>query len=155
MPVRPRRAVEPFSKKSNLQRHLKEIHGNREPDFTTEAEQTEAEAAVPTAKRRRSRSRTPGLSHLCPYPRCPRAVEGFTKRSRLRRHLQEVHGERGFQFPEDEEDSADEMEGGIHVDGFLRPIKIRKGWRGDDLRQRPPRARKKTRAESEELYSLL
>ncbi|AEO53093.1 hypothetical protein MYCTH_2293968 [Thermothelomyces thermophilus ATCC 42464] len=149
------RAVEPFPKKSNLQRHLKTVHGNREPDLTTEPEQTEAEAPPPPPRHCRRRSGTPGASHLCPYPHCPRAVEGFTKRKNLTRHLQAVHGKRGVPLTEDEEDSADEMDGGVHVDRFLRPIKIRKGWRGDDIQQRSSRVGKKARAGSEELDSFL
>ncbi|EAQ93719.1 hypothetical protein CHGG_01954 [Chaetomium globosum CBS 148.51] len=82
-----------------------------------------------------------------------RAIEGFTKRINLSRHLREVHGKRAAAFTDDEEDSADEMDGGVHVDGFLQPIKMRKGWRGEDIQQRPLRSRKKARAESEELDS--
>ncbi|KAL2157164.1 hypothetical protein VTH06DRAFT_6385 [Thermothelomyces fergusii] len=140
------RAVEPFPKKSNLQRHLKTVHGNLEPDLTTEPEQSEAEEPPPRTPRygSRRRSGTPGLSHLCPYPRCPRAIEGGCTESGGGRLMED-----------EEEDSADEMDGGIHVDRFLRPIKIRKGWRGDDIQQRAPRAPKKARAGSEELDSFL
>ncbi|GAB1309992.1 hypothetical protein MFIFM68171_00202 [Madurella fahalii] len=103
---------------------------------------------------RRSRSATPGALHLCTYPDCPRAIEGFPKRTNLVRHLKTVHGKQAADLTENEEDSMDEMEGGVHVDGFLRPIKIRKGWRGDDAQPRPPRSRrKKGRAGSEELDS--
>ncbi|KAK4129753.1 hypothetical protein N657DRAFT_653048 [Parathielavia appendiculata] len=142
------RSVEGFTKKSNYERHLKAVHGNLEPN-PTEPDVTEAE----TPTQRRSRSGTPGASHFCHYPNCPRAVEGFAKRANLARHLQTVHGKRAADFTEDEEDSADEMEGGLHVDRFLQPIKIRKGWRGEDTTQRHARSRKKARAGSEELDS--
>ncbi|KAK4038380.1 hypothetical protein C8A01DRAFT_37695 [Parachaetomium inaequale] len=144
-----RRSVVRFTKRSNFLRHLKEIHGDRTPD---PAEPAYTEAEEPS---RRSRSGTPGPAHLCPYPSCPRAVEGFTKRTNLARHLQTVHGKRAAAFTDDEEDSADEMDGGVHVDRFLQPIKMRKGWRGDDTQRRPPRSRKKARAGSEELDSFL
>ncbi|ROT40003.1 hypothetical protein SODALDRAFT_332155 [Sodiomyces alkalinus F11] len=43
---------------------------------------------------------------------------------------EEGHGEKGqiTSVIEALVKSEDEMEGGVHVDGFLRPIKIRKGW---------------------------
>lgn len=34
---------------------------------------------------------------------------------------------------EEEADSLDEMDGGVHVDGFLQTIKIRRGWRAADV----------------------
>ncbi|KAK4100757.1 hypothetical protein N658DRAFT_427192 [Parathielavia hyrcaniae] len=146
------RSVEGFTKTSNYERHVKAVHGIQEPDEPdlTEPEVAEAE----TTPKRRSRSGTPGASHFCHYPNCPRAIEGFAKRDKLARHLETVHGKRAADFTEDDEaDSADEMDGGAHVDGFLQPIKIRKGWRGEDTTQRPARARKKARAGSEELDS--
>ncbi|KXX83168.1 hypothetical protein MMYC01_200340 [Madurella mycetomatis] len=103
---------------------------------------------------RRSRSATPGVLQFCTYPGCPKAIEGFTKRANLVRHLRIVHGKKIAHLAENEEDSMDEMDGGVHVDGFLQPIKIRKGWRADDTQRRPPRRRrKKGRAGSEELDS--
>jgi hypothetical protein len=130
------RATKPLVKRSNLKRHLRDMHGNQLP--------TDA---------RRSRSGTPAISHFCPYSHCPRAIEGFTKRKGLSRHLREVHGKRAAAFTDEEEDSADEMDGGVHMDGFLQPIKMRKGWRGEDIQQRPFRSRKRARAGSEELDS--
>ncbi|KAL2015841.1 hypothetical protein VTK56DRAFT_4709 [Thermocarpiscus australiensis] len=114
----------------------------------------ELEPEQPTSTSRRSRSATPGAVHLCSYPDCPRAIEGFPKRTNLARHLQTVHGKRAADFTEDEEDSIDEMEGGVHVDRFLRPIKVRKGWRRGDIqlrRRRRPRKRAGEDAGSEEL----
>ncbi|AEO69950.1 uncharacterized protein THITE_2120715 [Thermothielavioides terrestris NRRL 8126] len=148
------RAAEGFRKRSNLERHIRTVHKDQTADYTdyTDAELTEA-GRTP---RRRSRSATPGGTvHLCHYPHCPRAVEGFRKRSNLARHLRSVHGKRAADFAEDEEDTMDEMDGGVHVDGFLRPIKVRKGWRGDDVQPRPPRSRKRARQGSEELDSFL
>jgi hypothetical protein len=142
------RSTRGFTKKSNFERHLKAVHDNREPD-PTEPDVTEPE----TPTKRRSRSATPATNYFCHYPNCPKAIEGFAKRSNLTRHLQTVHGKRAAEFTEDEEDSADEMDGGVHVDRFLQPIKLRKGWRGEDMTQRPARSRKKARAESEELDS--
>ncbi|KAK3905078.1 hypothetical protein C8A05DRAFT_13079 [Staphylotrichum tortipilum] len=147
------RAVRPFTKTSNWKRHLEQVHDGQ----ADAAELPEAEASLrqrKTPPRRRSRSGTPAgkATHFCHYADCPRALEGFTKRTNLARHLQLVHGKRAAEETEEEE-SADEMDGGVHVDRFLKPIKLRKGWRGDDATQRQARSRKKARAGSEELDS--
>ncbi|KAK3299926.1 uncharacterized protein B0H64DRAFT_379449 [Chaetomium fimeti] len=144
------KATRPFMRRSNFDRHLRDMHGDQ-PPAATEPNYTNEEA-LPA---RRSRSGTPAIAHRCPYPNCPRAIEAFTKRKNLSRHLKRVHGKRAAEFTDDEEDSADEMDGGVHVDGFLQPIKMRKGWRGEDMQQRTRacRSRKKARAESEELDS--
>ncbi|KAK3355652.1 RNA polymerase I-specific transcription initiation factor-domain-containing protein [Neurospora tetraspora] len=92
----------------------------------------------------RRRSVTPaagGDVYFCPYPECVRAVEGFARRANMHRHLKLVHGRSPPASPAGsvvggDEDSMDEMDGGIHLDGFLQPIKVRKGWRGEDLMQR-------------------
>ncbi|KAJ4290775.1 hypothetical protein N0V88_006524 [Collariella sp. IMI 366227] len=136
------RASKPFPKRSNLDRHINTVHEKR-------GDSTGAE----TPASRGSRSATPGNLHLCSYPDCFRAVEGFTKRMNLVRHIQTMHGKRVANFSEDE-DSYDEMEGGVHVDGFLKPIKFQKGWRGDDTQQRYRRW-KRAREGSEELDSFL
>ncbi|KAG7293441.1 hypothetical protein NEMBOFW57_003491 [Staphylotrichum longicolle] len=143
------RAVEPFNKKSNFERHIKTVHGgSMEP-----AKMDLGEVSEPgTPTKRRSRSGTPAAAFFCHYPNCPRATDGFNQRKNLARHLQTMHGKRAAPS-DDEEDSADEMDGGVHVDRFLQPIKIRKGWRGDDFQQRLTRARKRIRAGSEELDS--
>ena len=44
----------------------------------------------------------------------------------------------------------EEMMGGVHVDGFLRPIKARKGWRGRDKGDRKSRKGKHRRRSVEE-----
>jgi hypothetical protein len=49
------------------------------------------------------------------------------------RHLKLVH-DLGEEELLTDLDTEDEMEGAVHVDGFLKPIKIRKGWRGEDVR---------------------
>ncbi|OTB05706.1 hypothetical protein M426DRAFT_128554 [Hypoxylon sp. CI-4A] len=111
--------------------------------------------------RSRSASAAPG-AYLCSIPDCPRSVagEGFSRRQNLLRHLKLVHGfdetttttttraspgaEAGAAgavvvggvptvlLPEDV-DSEDEMLGAVHVDGFLRPIKMQRGWRTEDV----------------------
>lgn len=42
--------------------------------------------------------------------------------------------------------SEDEIEGGVHVDGFMRPIKRRRGWRGKNSEAANERRRAKSKA---------
>ncbi|KAI0837656.1 RNA polymerase I-specific transcription initiation factor-domain-containing protein [Hypoxylon sp. FL0890] len=111
--------------------------------------------------RARSRSRSvsaaPG-SYICSFRECPRAAdgEGFARRTNLLRHLKLVHGwtapESGGDdmatpatatvvLPMDEVDSEDEMYGAVHVDGFLKTIKMRRGWRAEDSAEEPRKRR--------------
>ena len=140
------RSIDPFTRKLNFERHINTVHGG--------SLRPTAFSGPSTSPGRRSRSGTPGAAHFCHYPNCPRAVEGFAKRTNLARHLQAVHGKRAAEFTDDEGDSSDEMDGGVHVDRFLKPIKIRKGWRADDSQRRLGRMNKKARAASEELDSF-
>lgn len=84
--------------------------------------------------RSRSRSGSVAGSHFCTVRGCERAAEGFTRRANLVRHMKLVHNMDGDELPV-EVGSEDEMYGAVHVDGFLKPIKMRKGWRGDDVRR--------------------
>ncbi|KAK1835477.1 hypothetical protein QBC39DRAFT_430698 [Podospora conica] len=92
---------------------------------------TDATAATPRGRR----SATPGASgkeFLCPHVTCPRAVEPFNRRANLARHIKVMHG--GVEAAAAEEQrSGDEMDGAVHVDGFLKPIRARRGWRGEDI----------------------
>ncbi|TLD26617.1 hypothetical protein PspLS_04362 [Pyricularia sp. CBS 133598] len=117
-------------------------------------------ASVRARGRRASSVATPDLGFFCPHAACRRFIKAFTRRDNLARHMKLVHGEAdpGYgrsrsrsrsrapaQSEEDGgeddeveggEDSADEMDGAVHVDGFLKPIRIRQGWRAEDLVKR-------------------
>lgn len=88
----------------------------------------------------------------CPHPRCTRHKNPFPRWDRLRDHIGKKHGvtvqrsrshssRRTFHTSSrpqlsTEEGDADEMVGGVHVDGFLRPVapgpdRGRKRKRGD------------------------
>jgi hypothetical protein len=86
-----------------------------------------------SGSRTRSRSVSNACSHFCGVRGCFRGTDGFSRRSNLLRHMKLVHNLDEADLPTDV-DSEDEMVGAVHVDGFLKPIKIRKGWRGDDVR---------------------
>lgn len=111
-----------------------------------------------TQQRSRDRSRSRSRSRrgysvapsvvrfFCPYPTCSGAISGFARRYNLKKHLISVHGKTPESLSEDEED-MDEVHGAVHVDGFLKPIRARKGWRAGDTRPSiGRRQRRKTRA---------
>ncbi|KAJ9150408.1 RNA polymerase I specific transcription initiation factor [Pleurostoma richardsiae] len=77
-----------------------------------------------------------GAGYRCPYVKCPRAAQGFTRRRDLTRHINTVHPSQETRGAPEEEDSEDEMYGAVHVDGFLKPIKPRKGWHGEPSRRK-------------------
>ncbi|KAK5630548.1 hypothetical protein RRF57_006263 [Xylaria bambusicola] len=79
----------------------------------------------------RSRSASAGGAFFCIFSNCPRSVNPFIRRLNLIRHLRLVHMYDGNELPE-AVDSQDEMHGAVHTDGFLKPIRIRPGWRGED-----------------------
>jgi hypothetical protein len=81
---------------------------------------------------------------FCPIPDCPRKTRGFNGVGKLKKHLQGGH-----QIPKDELDeyilpSDEEMDGAVHVDGFLKPLKRMGGARG-----RYKKEGKRSRDESE------
>ncbi|KAI3324521.1 hypothetical protein HD806DRAFT_48083 [Xylariaceae sp. AK1471] len=113
-------------------------------------------SVVPRRSRSQSRSRSAsaGGIHFCIVSNCVRAVDPFTRRANLIRHLKLVHHYDGNELPV-EVDSEDEMHGAVHVDGFLKPIKMRRGWRGDDVSKekemrRPRRSRRERDVRVEE-----
>lgn len=83
---------------------------------------------------RRSYSVAPSAVRVyCPYPTCSGAVNGFARRYNLKKHLIVTHGKNAESLSDDEDD-MDEVYGAVHVDGFLKPIRPRKGWRAGDSR---------------------
>ncbi|CZR56145.1 uncharacterized protein PAC_06033 [Phialocephala subalpina] len=79
---------------------------------------------------------------FCPMPGCPRRIHGFRDSNALKSHLR-----LGHKIAKDEvEDyllpSDEEMDGAVHVDGFLKPLKILGGARGSYKK-----AAKRTRVE--------
>ncbi|KAI1751845.1 RNA polymerase I-specific transcription initiation factor-domain-containing protein [Xylaria castorea] len=91
-----------------------------------------------------------GDKFFCMVSNCPRAMDPFARLQNLLRHLKLIHNYNGDELAVDVE-SEDEMHGAVHVDGFLKPIKVRPGWRGDDAakEKRKPRPRKKKIATGE------
>ena len=119
-------------------------------DSDDELKIEERDDVVAKRERARSRSVTPSVARFyCTHTVCKRAIQGFSRRNNLVRHMNLVHGEvLGDQVEGDE--SPDELYGAVHVDGFLKPIKPRPGWRSEDVRKRS-RSRKRSRDAHEEL----
>lgn len=83
---------------------------------------------------RSSRSRSASINVCyCPVQSCPRSLRPFDRKSNFRRHMSKVHP--GVDPEVIEQDSADELHDGVHVDGFMKQIKVRR-YRGRDLAKR-------------------
>jgi len=72
-----------------------------------------------------SRAASQAGAYLCPVDRCPRQAQGFDYEFNLKRHLQKAH-----KMTADKADamldSDGDMDGAVHVDGFLKPIRPRR-----------------------------
>lgn len=73
---------------------------------------------------------------FCPYTECVRGRDGFSKKSYLSTHLKIIHKLDRKGLEEAQEDSQEEMDGGVHVDGFMKELRRKAGWRGVDGKQR-------------------
>lgn len=90
-------------------------------------------ARTPGSRRSSMSEHSMGL-FLCPVPSCPRSTQRFDRKRNLKRHIRLVHPD--VDESASEVDSGDEMQGAVHVDGFLRPINPGRGWRGRDVNPR-------------------
>lgn len=114
------------------------------PDFGDEEsfndESDESEIDSPRKRKRNARDLEDD-SWLCPLESCRMQNRaGFEFIAELRRHLKNVH-----EMGKDEVDELlgeEEMDGAVHVDGFLEPMRCRRGVRGED--KAPRRSKKKS-----------
>jgi len=76
----------------------------------------------------------------CPFADCERAARGFTRRDNLVRHLRVVHAQTPRDVARLERaaplEGRRDLHGGVHVDGFLQPVRNGPGQRGPDVRPR-------------------
>ncbi|KAJ2903106.1 hypothetical protein MKZ38_010444 [Zalerion maritima] len=82
----------------------------------------------------------------CPVPPCPRShlSSSFRRKYNLLRHTLRAHGLNEAQTTQLLEDTGCKDDGGAtHVDGFLRPVRIQRGWRTEDSIQRKLRGPRK------------
>ncbi|KAM0353479.1 hypothetical protein ACHAPU_001490 [Fusarium lateritium] len=108
-------------------------YSSRSPDSIRSSSRRSTRSPAPPSAGRspRSPSNSAGGIVFCPIPSCDRAAQGFARKQNLRRHMELIH-----QGQTEELDSDEEMVGGVHVDGFLKPIVPGRGWRGEDTMQR-------------------
>ncbi|KAF5002185.1 hypothetical protein FGRMN_561 [Fusarium graminum] len=108
-------------------------YSSRSPDSIQSSSRRSTRSPAPPSacKSPRTRSNSAGGIVFCPIPSCDRAAQGFARKQNLRRHMELIH-----QGQAEELDSDEEMVGGVHVDGFLKPIVPGRGWRGEDTMQR-------------------
>ncbi|KAH8816410.1 hypothetical protein F5884DRAFT_896192 [Xylogone sp. PMI_703] len=112
--------------------HNVEVHSTEELSGT---DSSNSEAGSSISKSSRTISKLKGVPLrryycFCPISDCERYVEGFNSHRELQKHLEGVHD-----MPKDKIDnllldSEDEMDGAVHMDGFMRPAKALRGWRG-------------------------
>lgn len=105
---------------------------------STSDEEGDEVGGSPRKPQKQTRPRGKG-QHYCPYADCSRAVDGFDRPFNLKRHMKLVHGQDNMDVSEKKEADTDDMDGGIHRDGFLEPIRIQKGWRAEDTKKRAER----------------
>ncbi|KAL1872962.1 hypothetical protein Daus18300_004102 [Diaporthe australafricana] len=108
------------------------------PVSSTSDEEGHETGGSPKKPQKQTRPRGKG-QHYCPYTDCSRAVDGFDRPFNLKRHMKLVHGQDNMDVVEKEEADTDDMDGGIHRDGFLEPIRVQKGWRAEDTKKRAER----------------
>lgn len=108
---------------------------------------SEKDADAKTVQPKTSRSRKE--SYWCPVPSCRRSKQGFGRSDHIKRHLIEMHN---YSKSSSELEKAvidaktveaklngEEIEGGIHVDGFMKFIEETKRGRGKDVASRKRR----------------
>ena len=98
---------------------------SKEHDQHQDQHQHHEPGSIP--KPRRSGRDKQGSRFYCPIPDCQRSSNGFWQACQLTRHLKQVHKQKKPQAAAFEIDD-DEMVGGVHVDGFLRPVPVSGEW---------------------------
>lgn len=77
----------------------------------------------------RSASANASGAFPCKVVECPRSSDPFPRRANMVRHMKQVHNLK----VDVDVDSEDEMHGAVHVDGYLKPVRVRPGWRRHTL----------------------
>ncbi|KAL1899352.1 hypothetical protein Cpir12675_001468 [Ceratocystis pirilliformis] len=112
------RSTQGFDRYSNLRRHVLNVHNMTPPPPPSRSRSRSQSKDTPSKCMRRAG--TPGIS----LPGSG-AEDGTTDTEN-----EDSHG------LGPEEDSEDEMDGAVHVDGFLKPFRLKRGWRGGDTLER-------------------
>jgi hypothetical protein len=115
------------------------------PDFdseenTSDDEQSDgdSDATIPKHTQAKSSGCAPKIEVcFCPISNCPRQTRGFASTQKMKEHLKNGHTMSQEEIKEFEIPSDEEMDGAVHVDGFLRSEK--RASRGPDKNQRKRR----------------
>ena len=135
--------IEPASSNLHLRRHVASRQSSQAPSSSpspstrsrsrSRSRPLDAQPSDPgRSSRSRSTSRSSVGQHFCPVMTCERSTNGFGRKTNLKRHMDLVHGGMSEHAVMDQ-DSDDEVVGAVHVDGFLKTLKQRRGWRAEDM----------------------
>ena len=103
------------------------------PDFRDDYEISEDDELeeVAASGKRKAATELYDDAWYCPFEVCRRRnMAGFEFRSELRRHMVKIHKLEGDEIDELLNDEV--MDGAVHNDGFLEPLRYRRGVRGAD-----------------------
>lgn len=110
------------------------------PDLGSVEDSSDSESSESEIKKSRSTSRSHKRkspaelarnSWFCPIENCRRENNGFGYISGLRRHMVKSHSMADDEIDELLDDT-EEMDGAVHIDRFLKPMRQRRGVRGVD-----------------------
>ncbi|KAK0113430.1 hypothetical protein ONS95_013688 [Cadophora gregata] len=94
----------------------------------------------------RTKSNPSRQAVFCPIQTCPRRVQGFRDMAAVKRHLEKGHKIQKEEVEDYILPSDEEMDGAVHIDGFLKPLKAVRAPRGRYKKQ----AKKRKASESED-----
>ena len=105
------------------------------PDQENDESEIKTSRSTSRARKRNAPAELETKSWFCPIEDCRRQNKGFGYISGLRRHLEKFHHMAEDKIDELLDDS-EEMDGAVHIDGFLKPLRQKRGVRGKDIAPR-------------------
>lgn len=120
----------------SMSRHSSMAPSKAASPETSGSEEKERLSPRKRQKQSLSRSGAAKAQHYCPHIDCERAVTGFDRPYNLKRHIKLVHQGQEVDNVETEEAKDEKLDGGVHLDGFLQPIRMQRGWRAEDTTTR-------------------
>ncbi|KAL3418070.1 RNA polymerase I specific transcription initiation factor [Phlyctema vagabunda] len=103
--------------------------------FEDEGSDTNAKGSKATFLSRRGRKAKVEI-YFCPVAECYGSIHGFATPSGVQKHVRRVHGPRADEIENSLYGGHREMDGAVHVDGFMKPILFREVGRGKDVGER-------------------
>lgn len=152
------RHTKPFNARWRVHDHVKRNHG-----YIYEAPASQSQPEVKEEASHVINQMFDG-SLCCPVRSCKRHNKSYGSQWRLNEHMKKRHGYKrsnvvpeselseetsGTEAASDSQSSAEEMIGGVHVDGFMKPIKARAGWVEEGKKSKRSKGPKKIRTRKE------